>query len=332
MVFDENRGGLLALIAVASLFIFTSCLNDSLTADDKTRGGEPPGDTTNIESTDPVPADDTLEAVTWNLEWYGSMSNGPDDEDLQTQNIVTVLDSLDADLYAFEEVYSQGALNQIVKPLKGYHGFVASHINWVQKTAFVYNTATIDSVSSGGITEGQDKNDWANGRYPLYFQFNYAFKDTTIPFYAVVIHAKANTGNVVEKQEAYERRKRAAAELHQYLQERHSESRIILLGDFNDDVDYSIYDGSSPTPYNIFVSDETHFRVATKPLSELGKSSYVDGNYSDLIDHIVISDELFPWFIPSSPSIYFKALNVIPGYSTTTSDHLPVWAKFTIGQ
>lgn len=270
-----------------------------------------------------------LEAVTWNVNWYGSTSRGPENESLQTDNLAEVMDSLRADLYALQEVYSQPALDGLVKRLIGYRGFVAGHIQWDQKTAFVYNTAAIDSISSGAITEGQDTYDWA-GRLPLYFRFNYTYQDISIPVYAVVIHGKANTGSEADRLEAYERRKRAAGSLYSFLQEYQPEAHILFMGDFNDDVDVSIYDGSSPSPYEDFAADQTYYKTVTRSISEEEQSSYVGGNYSDLIDHIIISDELFPSYVSSSEEIYFNALEFIQSYESTTSDHLPVWARFDV--
>ncbi|MGK7369524.1 MAG: hypothetical protein ACNS64_04865, partial [Candidatus Halalkalibacterium sp. M3_1C_030] len=191
-----------------------------------------------------------------------------------------------------------------------------------------YNTNAIDSVSSGAITNGQDDYDWA-GRLPFYFSFNYNYQGTSTPVYAIVIHAKANTD-----EEAYNRRVRAAESLYTYLQSEKPDAHIILLGDYNDDVDVSIYDdGSSsplPSPYEDFVTSENSFRAVTESISEANQSSYIAGNYSDLIDHIIISDELFDEYSSSSEEIYFDAESFIEDYVDTTSDHLPVWTKFDL--
>lgn len=272
----------------------------------------------------PVSPDGRLETVTWNLEWYGSGGNGPDNEDLQTQNILQVIDSLKADLYAFQEVFDQEALNRIVLPMKGYRGFVSPHISWIQKTAFVYNTATIDSISAGSLMEeeGQNRYDWANGRFPLFFEFDYRYQNQLTRIFAIVIHAKA-----FDDQESYQRRKQAARTLYRYLTEYQTEARIILLGDYNDDVDVSIYDASA-TPYEDFVTPEHHFRVVTKSLSDDNFSSTV--HYPDMVDHITISNELFNLIVGGSEQVYTKSETFIPDYTETTSDHYPVWAKFNL--
>lgn len=296
-----------------------------------------------IEQNDSVPPDGVLETVTWNLLGFGTGFTGPSDWDLQTKNIVEVVDSLDADLYAFQEVANQDALNDIVQYMNGYKGFTASHVPRDQKMAFVYNTNAIDSLEVGSINDAvvgeayQDEWDyyWASGRTPLFFRFHYTYEDATQEFYAVVIHGKANTGdNAQEYAEAYKRRKKAAEGLYYYLKDNKPDANIILLGDYNDDVDKSIYyeeeNGDrvyQETPYDEFVEDTDNFDVITKKLSDAGESASI--NYEDIIDHITISDELFDEHVPNSTLIH-DPREYIDDYGNTTSDHLPVWAKFDI--
>jgi len=272
-----------------------------------------------------VAADGVMETATWNLEWYGDgvAGNGPSDEALQTRNILITLDSLRADLYAFEEVYSTDSLQNIVSHMSGYRGFAADdYMQYNQRTAFVYNTAVIDSMEVGAITEMQDSYDWA-GRYPFYFKFDYKVNGQSMPFVAVVIHAKA-----FDDRSAYERRKAAADSLHKYLARAYPDANLLLMGDFNDDMDESIYTQAPDSPYQVFVADSTDYDILTLPLSEQGMNSTV--NYSDMIDHIIISDELKPYYKPGSIEVFKNVENFITDYGTTTSDHYPVWAKFNL--
>lgn len=290
-----------------------------------------------IEQNDPVPSDGILETVTWNLLWYGTNNRSPSDKELQTKNIVEVADSLNADLFAFQEVANQEALDDIVQYMNGYSGFTANHVPRNQKMAFVYNTNAIDSLDAGSISNVREdyQNEWsyywANGRTPLFFRFKY--KNSDQEFYAVVIHAKAHTGeNSQEYAESYERRKKAAEGLYYYLQANKPDANIILLGDYNDDVDQSIYyeetpDNYAQTPYYQFVNDTDNFDVLTKKLSDEGESASI--NHEDLIDHITISNELFDEHVQNSTLIHDPRA-YIEDYEKTTSDHLPVWAKFEV--
>ncbi len=315
------------LVAAASIVLITSC--DSGTPVDSEETEEKP-DTSQTDETftgitlEPVDADGQLETVTWNLEWYGVRGSGPENELNQTKNILQIVDSLRADLYAFQEVHDQEDLSRITESMKGYRGFVAEFISQSQRTAFVYNTAAIDSISSGAIDEdeGHNRHAWAGGRFPFFFEFNYTYQDHAIPIYAVVIHAKA-----FDDESSYERRRQAAENMYAYLTENKPDARIIFLGDYNDDVDHSIYEGAE-TPYQPFVENDQHFRVITKVFSENGVSSTVF--YNDMIDHITISNELYGNLVDQSEDVYSEATDFISNYGATTSDHYPVWAKFDL--
>lgn len=276
-----------------------------------------------------VPMDGILEAVTWNLEWYGDETfgdpkrvNGPDEE-RQIPTIKRVMDSLRADLYALQEVFSEEAVDSLAALHRGYEGFVAPHIWWVQKTAFLYNTNAIDSLSAGAIgkDDGQNHDDWANGRFPLWFSFNYRYNEAgdSRPVYAVVIHAKAFPDSA-----SYRRRKRAARSLYDYLKDRKPEALVLFMGDYNDDVDVSIY-SEAPSPYRPFVEDSANFRVLTASLSAEGRSSTV--GYSDMIDHITVSDEMIPFYRSGSEEVY-DPRPWLPDYGRNTSDHFPVRVLF----
>lgn len=315
------------ILALSLPFVITGCLvlqacdpTSTERSNGNTGSKEPDEPSTEIKL-EPVAPDGRLETVTWNLEWYGVDNKGPADEQIQSENILQVIDSLHADLYAFQEVHDQSDLNRIVEPMQGYRGFVADFIGYSQRMAFVYNTSTIDSISAGPIIEGQSEYVWA-GRFPLYFEFNYTYDNSTTSIYAIVIHAKA-----FDDEESYQRRKVAANDLYTYLNEQKPDARIIFLGDYNDDVDQSIYNGE-PSPYQVFSENDQEFRVVTKIFSENGVSSTV--NYQDMIDHITISNELYNRLIEQSEQVYSKAGDFIPDYGRTTSDHYPVWAKFDL--
>ena len=318
-----KRASLLLLSCV--ILWASSCKFDDVSGTEPkpTPNPNPPADTVGAVSPDGI-----LEAVTWNLEWFGTGdgdpdNNGPGNEIIQRNNALQVIDSLHADLYAFEEINSQNWLDSLITYMKGYDGFTADHITYNQKTAFVYNTQTIEPVAMGAIKEFQNDHDWA-GRLPLYFRFNYTYREQniTIPVYAVAIHGKC-----CPDQDAYQRRTRAAQSLYNYLTRNEPETNIILLGDYNDDVDESIREGAE-TPYAPFVNDMSNFTVITQTLSQQGVSSTL--NYNDMIDHITVSNEMAGYYQLNSVRAFTGVTEFIEGYGTTTSDHYPIIATFDV--
>ena len=298
--------------------------------------------------TSSVAPDGILETVTWNIEWYGADGQGPSDDFQQMKNVLRVVDSLDADFYALQEISSQQSMNELTSYITGYEGLVAKHISYNQKMGVIYNTNTIELIDSGYISsenvrpEFQEKWNfyWANGRMPFFVNFRYQYpkENITKEFYAVIIHGKANTGDdSAEYKESYTRRQKAAEGLYYYLQDHKPNANIIMLGDYNDDVDQSIYfiekDGEEvyqQTPYDEFVNDQQHFSVISKTLSDNDESASI--GYEDIIDHITMSNELFNSYIDGSIGVYKDPTSYISEYGQTTSDHLPVWAKFDVSR
>ena len=325
------------LVSITITLFLSACGTDS----NLPTSEQPPEE--ELEPIASVAPDGVLETVTWNLEWYGSKSNGPSDDFGQTKHVLRIVDSLDADLYAFQEISSQQALAELTGYMTDYEGLVAEHVSYNQKMAFVYNSNTIEVIESGYISksdvrsEFRDKWDyyWANGRMPLFIHFRYRYPEQNISkeFYAVTIHGKANTGDSsAEYEESYTRRQKAAEGLYYYLQDHKPNANIIMLGDYNDDVDQSLFyydeNNYAETPYDDFVNDTEHFNVITKKLSDNGESASI--NYEDIIDHITMSNELFRAYNQGSAKVYDAPQNYISDYGKTTSDHLPVWAKFDV--
>ena len=59
-----------------------------------------------------------MDIVTWNVEWFGDPSNGPDDDNLQMQNAKTLIETIDADLYALQEISNANLFESLVANLR----------------------------------------------------------------------------------------------------------------------------------------------------------------------------------------------------------------------
>ncbi len=258
----------------------------------------------------------TFETVTWNIEWFGSPTNGPLDRDLQLRNAARVIRTIDADLYALQEIsdntYFRGLLDTLGA---GWKGFVAPIVQ-TQRTAYIYKTATIDSVSAGfTFTTG----DWANGRWPYEFVFDATVSGITRRIHAVNIHGKATQTNPIND---YNRRLADSQQLKAWADANRPTQNLIILGDYNDDVDVSTVN-NLPSPYANFVNDSLRYKVVTKSLSLRRLQSQTSG---EMIDHIMISNELYGVHMDSTERV--ENPSYIGSYLSTTSDHYPVWTRF----
>lgn len=258
----------------------------------------------------------TFEVVTWNIEWFGSATNGPTDLNLQLRNVANVIRTIDADLYALQEISDNNYFRGLLDTLgAGWKGFVAP-IAQTQRTAYIYKASTIDSVSANfTFTTG----DWANGRWPYEFVFDATINGITKRIHTVNIHAKATQD---DPQTDYNRRVADSQQLKAWSDANRPTQNYIILGDYNDDVDISTYN-YQPSPYANFVSDSLNYKVITKSLSLRRLQSQTSG---EMIDHVTISNELYGVHMDSTERV--ENPSYIGSYLSTTSDHYPVWTRF----
>lgn len=267
---------------------------------------------------DEISKDLTLDIAAWNIEWFGH-SNGPEDLELQFENVKTVITTMDMDLYALSEISNLNQFNRLVDELEDYGGFIAHFSSQTQNTAFLFKRSVIDSLSSGLVTDGMQKQHWANGRYPLEFKFNATINDETREFYAYAIHAKA-----MGDETSYNQRINAAEQLKTFFDTKRNEDNVIALGDFNDFVTKSTFTGN-PSPYTNFVEDE-NYTVLTKSIEESGQGSWKG---QSMLDHLIINDNMKDIYMEGTERI--ENTSYIGSYISTTSDHYPVWARFEYG-
>lgn len=292
------------------------------------------------------PATTSLNVVNWNIEYFGSTSNGPTDDNLQQANAKKVMDQLGADAYGISEVVDVSRFGSLVSSLNGGYSYVvadycsggstASACASAQKTAFVYKTSMFSNVSTRALlkTSATAVSNWSTGRLPMLVTADVTKNGETRTVHFIVIHGKANTGTTAEQIDAYNRRKAAAQELKDTLDAQFASANIILLGDFNDDLDRTIAPTtgadtvSSYQPIVVDSTDANHYKSVTLILSNAGLSSTV--NNPEMIDHVVISNELDGSYINESATIFtdIESLATITNYANTTSDHYPVLTRY----
>ncbi|MCH8568083.1 MAG: T9SS type A sorting domain-containing protein [Balneolales bacterium] len=266
---------------------------------------------------DDIPQDQTFDVVTWNIEWFGSTENGPSNNQLQFENVITVIETIDADIYTFQEIADIGTWNQLINALEDYSGIIAGY-SQTQQTAFLYRNSTITPRGHGLISTGMNSFDWA-GRLPLWFHFDVTINGVTKEVHAYGIHAKA-----FGDPQSYQRRVNASNQMKNYLDTFRSGDNIIFFGDFNDQLISSTWN-NAVSPYANFVEDPNYFPV-TLSLEEQGATSF---RSSSMIDHIVIAGELIDDHIDGAQRVE-NTNAYIPNYLNTTSDHYPVWTRFEL--
>lgn len=289
--------------------------------------------------------DTTLDVVCWNIEWFGSPApaNGPSNKDLQEANVVRILRWMNADLYGLVEVVDTMRLRRVVDSLgAGQFGFSVSPYcsnatqpsgnAWLtgQKLAFIWRKSVFSNVSTRGMMRSSStaNTNWATGRFPFLLTATVTLEGVSRTVNFILVHAKAGS-----TQSDHDRQRGGVQELKDTLDLYHSTASTVIIGDYNDALDKPIFTGATTTSYQPIVADSTdadHYRSITLPLARAGQTSMI--GFPNIVDNHIISNEMVPIFIASSPKVLTEVVQVVPDYVTAenTSDHFPVLSRYDL--
>ncbi|MVM30648.1 hypothetical protein GO755_11455 [Spirosoma sp. HMF4905] len=297
----------------------------------------------------------TLDIVWWNVEWLGNTGFGPTNEAQQQSNVATQLQTMNKDIYCLEEICDLTKLDAIVATLstntgKSYtytcgadptrtpaiyysHWFDDPEVTgdattYAQKVCFVYDKAIVTNVSASQILTGTaGSSDWASNRFPLLMNCDVTINGIKKNLKLVGLHAKS--GSDVS---SYNRRIADFNSLKTYLDATYPNDNVLIMGDYNDDADQSIYIDGTTTFVSSFSAFTTSpdYTVITKQLSNCNVPS--TASYPDIIDHLTVSNEISTngTFTASGIQYITNSVNNVRPVTggTTTSDHYPVTARF----
>jgi len=267
----------------------------------------------------------TFDVVTFNCEWFGDNTQSPDDA-TQIANLINLIKTLDADVYALQEITDINGNNDFQTVLtalgSGYSGVRvktnATPDNIQQSRAFIYKNSVLTNVATQLLMTNEESS-WPGKRVPVMLSANVTINGVTKPVKIINLHMKAFADAT-----SYAQRVTNAASFKTFLDNSMAQDNFIVMGDHNDDFDVSIYN-SSVSPYQPMVDDFVHYRTISKYLTDKGISTTY--GFSDPIDHIWVSDEMSNFYI--SGTVYRPDLtSFITSPSSTLSDHYPVMARF----
>lgn len=288
----------------------------------------------------------SLKVVNWNIEWFGSPAQNPANDSLQQANVIRILRSLDADIYALAEVVDTARFRAVAAALPGYRYIISDFGSYAdstadpdyvsaQKLAFLYKDSIVRNIRSYGVLRrggsGTAYYNWSSGRFPYLMEATARLNGDSARLQFVLLHAKANTGSSAEKLEGWNRRRNGNKELKDSLDAQYPNSNLIMLGDFNDDLYKTITTERYPdstSSYTDFLADSVHYVPVTRPLSIAGQRSTV--SFSSVIDNVIISDETKLGYLPGSATIQTQVEQLVNAYSSTTTDHYPVASRYNL--
>jgi hypothetical protein len=309
-----------------------------------------------------LPKADTFDVVSFNLEFFGSdvkgtdgVEFGPTDDSLQIENVAKVMNKLNADVYVVQEVSDDPSIDLLIQKINinGKTFDKTTSTSWSysfeepdpnfppQKLVVLYNTQTTtvkssrvmfkklyDDVRAGIVTipnypGGNGASFFSSGRLPYLVKIETNIGGIKKEINLIDLHARANSGSDISR---YNMRKYDAELLKDSLDVHYPNSNFMILGDFNDDVKASVIPGQLSS-YQKIVEDTERYNPITLGISQAGAYSFLSSG--GFLDHIVISNELTDDYTPNSIAVYDPRAD-IPGYTTTTSDHGPVIARFEL--
>ncbi|MCC5921965.1 MAG: T9SS type A sorting domain-containing protein [Cyclobacteriaceae bacterium] len=299
--------------------------------------------------------DKTFDVVTWNIEWFGDPANATTPNvDTQRRRVRQMIEELDADIYAFQEITSIPQWNLLLLELEDYDGVLspafsrpAGDFSSAQKLAFMWKKSTVDTIQTKVLMENVNRDDmvgfpegpnrstfWSSGRYPFAMDITTTINGVKRDLMMINIHARSNGGGESASLPRYQLRRYDVEVLYDSIAEYYSDKSIMIIGDYNDDILRTVADVSAPTvpdsgesSYIKYISDSANYLGVSMPMSKAGMRSFV--TRESVIDHIMINKHLFDDHILGAERVVIP-YRTIPDYNTTTSDHFPVEARFLL--
>ncbi len=305
-----HRGlGLGALVVL--LCWFTGC-NQRIT---NAEAPLPPGD----QDSSRIPAfgsDRTFEVATWNLQ------NFPKNGEKTLDRLVKIIQALDIDLYAVQEIQDTVAFRRLLDRLADYSGVYSAdtYSDGYQKTGVIYKK---ELVTLSGKKQLFWNDSFRFPRPPLQVYLEADFGAEELDFYLIVLHLKAYGGAENE-----DRRRGAVQKLKSYVENQiaaGADPDFILAGDWNDQL-------TDDEVHNVFLpllNDPEHFIFLTLPLARKGEVSYYVGSYRSLIDHILITRSIQQAY-PGIETEVIKLDERLSYFYQDVSDHRPVAARIPV--
>ena len=251
-------------------------------------------------------SDSTLDIITWNIQ------NFPKEGNETIKYIEKIIDSMNVDIIAMQEIWGNDASNS-------FNNLLDRLDNWSGKRkssglAFLYH----NSIEINDIYEINSLNDIIRTPYLLSVNWN---KET---IYIINNHFKAFGGLENERQ-----RKIASQKIEKYINNNLNDSNVIVIGDLND----SLTDDESQNVFQNFINNDANYIFADWNIALGSSKNWSYPSWPSHIDHILITNELFDEFYNFGSEV--KTINVekyfIGGwneYIRKVSDHRPVAIKF----
>ena len=262
--------------------------------------------------------DTSLELVTWNIEHF------PKNGDITVNYVQQIIENIDADIYAFQEIDDTVSFKYMLADLPQYHYYFMT--SYYAGLAFIYKH---EVIQINDIYEIYTSYPYWNPfpRSPKIMDFIFDNQN----FFAINNHFKCcGDGylNPADLDDEEARRYLASNLLKTYIDTNLPDKSVFLLGDLNDRL-------TDPAPNNVFINflnDTENYLFADTDIATGSSTNWSYPSWPSHLDHILITNELFDETQNSSYEIKtLKIEQYLPNgwseYEANVSDHRPVGIK-----
>ncbi len=242
-------------------------------------------------------SEDKLEVVTWNIEQF------PNSGQTTLDAVEEIIANTNADIIALQEIVGINEMKTVAAQLEDWEVKILD-ISGSLNMGYLYKTCEIASFSNPINV---------NVIEPRPAVMTTITHNNGLEVVLFNIHLKCCGGS-----DNITRRETASNNLKSYIDNNSADDNVIVLGDFNDDID-------SGSPFSNFISDNANFQFADQAIASGSSSNWSYPSWPSHIDHILVSNELFD-NLEETRTI--KLSSCVSGYSSFVSDHRPILSVF----
>jgi len=244
---------------------------------------------------------ESLDIVTFNVETF------PRGEYNSVIMTASLLNTIDADVYALQEVALETGFDQLIELLPGYSGlfYLTDEDEWNLAYIFKNSEVTVDESATRLL--------FTDSEYYLRpaFEVKIHHIPTGIDTYIINNHFKCcGEGESI--------RRESSEIMKDYIDTYRNEDAVIVLGDLNDEL---TGETSGTNPFLCFIDDPDNYEFADMDIAKGSSLFWSYPSWPSHLDHILITDELFENL---DTTIVYRAAPCYPDYGTYISDHRPV--------
>jgi endonuclease/exonuclease/phosphatase family metal-dependent hydrolase len=259
--------------------------------------------------------------LTWNIEWL------PKNGQTTIDYLVEIIEALDVDLLAIQEVDEISAFDQLVEGLDAYEGYLES--SYFAGLAYIYKTGTLQINDIYEIyTSSQFWSPFP--RSPMVMDLDFMGERIII----INNHLKCCGNGILDisdQDDEETRRSIASNLLKEYVDSYFPSENTIVLGDLND----ILSDDAQNNVFQEILDDDENYLFADYEIAFGNESDWSYPSWPSHIDHMLITNELFDDLARTGSVIEtIKVEEYLTGgwpeYDANVSDHRPLALKLAL--